>query len=128
MCERLQTKCSSTRQPVGTLSGGNQQKVVIAKWLVSNTQVFLFDEPTRGIDVAARRLVHELIDQLAKQGKVIVIVSSEIDELFETCDCIGVMSRGSLVQVQKTEQWTREAITRASFFVDVPVAAWGDSE
>lgn len=115
MCERLSTKRVSLNQPIGTLSGGNQQKVVLAKWLIRDSNVFLFDEPTRGIDVASRRLVHELIAELARLGKAIVVVSSDLDELFETCDRIGVMSRGRLVAEFNRGQWSPELIAQASF-------------
>ena len=90
MCESLETRCAGIEQTVQTLSGGNQQKVAVAKWLVQDADVFLFDEPTRGIDVAARRRIYRLIDSLADDGKAIVIVSSDLDELFETCDRIAV--------------------------------------
>ncbi len=115
LCDQLQTKCTSVSQPVGTLSGGNQQKVVLAKWLIRDSDVFLFDEPTRGVDVAARKLVHQLIEQLANSGKTIIVVSSDMDELFETCEQIAVMSQGSLVRQFEKMQFSREAITKASF-------------
>lgn len=115
MCDAMKTRCTSIDQIVGTLSGGNQQKVVIAKWLTQGADVFLFDEPTRGIDVGARRLIYKLFDQLADEGKGIVIVSSDLDELFETCDRIGVMSAGRMVQVFQRGSWSEEAILQASF-------------
>lgn len=114
VCEKMETKFNSLIQPVGTLSGGNQQKVVLAKWLMREASIFLFDEPTRGIDVAARTKVHELLAELASDGKAIVIVSSELDELFETCDRIGVMSRGRLVRVFRRDEWSVRAILEAS--------------
>ncbi|MFO0940925.1 MAG: sugar ABC transporter ATP-binding protein [Pirellulales bacterium] len=125
ICDRLAIKRNSINQSVGTLSGGNQQKVVLAKWLLRDSTVFLFDEPTRGIDVAARRLVHDLIAELSAMGKAIVVVSSDLDELFETCDRISVMSRGRMVahftrdqlnhDQRNRDQSSRELITRASF-------------
>lgn len=115
LCDQLQTKCNSVSQPVGTLSGGNQQKVVLAKWLIRDSEVFLFDEPTRGVDVAARKLVHHLIEQLARSGKTVVVVSSDMDELFETCEQIAVMSQGRIVQQFERIHFSREAITKASF-------------
>jgi ribose transport system ATP-binding protein len=90
----LEIRCESIDQPVGTLSGGNQQKVVLAKWLRRDAQVFLFDEPTRGIDVAARELVYKVIRRLAREGKGILVVSSDLEELVGLCDRIGVMSNG----------------------------------
>ncbi len=94
MIEDLDIRCRGGQQLVQTLSGGNQQKVAIAKWLVRGAEVYLFDEPTRGIDVPARRRIYQLIDTLAKAGKAVIIVSSDLDELMQTCDRIGVMSRG----------------------------------
>lgn len=113
--ERLRIHARDMEQSVGTLSGGNQQKVAIAKWLLKDADVFLFDEPTRGIDVAARRNIHQLFDQLAQQGKALVIVSSDLEELFETCDRIGVMSAGRLVSEYTRADWSYEAIMQDCF-------------
>lgn len=113
--ERLGIRARDMEQSVGTLSGGNQQKVAVAKWLLKDADVFLFDEPTRGIDVAARRKIHQLFDELARQGKALVIVSSDLEELFETCDRIGVMSAGRLVSQYKREEWSYDAIMQDSF-------------
>ena len=115
MCERLDIRCRSVQQPAATLSGGNQQKVVMAKWLLRDAEVFLFDEPTRGIDVPARRRIYELMDALAKDGKGIVVVSSDVDELMETCDRILVMSHGQLTDEFQRHEWSREGILRAAF-------------
>ena len=115
MMNDLETHYESIDQSVGTLSGGNQQKVVIAKWLVRDADVFLFDEPTRGIDVAARRRIYRLIESLAKRGKACVIVSSDLEELLETCDSIAVMCDGKLVETFHRDQWSREKIMQASF-------------
>ena len=112
---RLQIHARDIEQSVGTLSGGNQQKVAVAKWLLKEADVFLFDEPTRGIDVAARRNIHQLFDQLAAQGKALIIVSSDLEELFETCDRIGVMSAGRLVNEYAREDWSYDAIMQDCF-------------
>jgi ribose transport system ATP-binding protein len=113
--ERLETKCVDTEQAVGQLSGGNQQKVVIAKWLVRDANVFFFDEPTRGIDVAARHRIYVLMENLAKQGKTLVIVSSDLDELMQICDRILVMSAGKLVAEFRRGGWTTEKLNEAAF-------------
>ena len=115
MCEVLETRCQGIEQIAATLSGGNQQKVAVAKWLVRDADVFFFDEPTRGIDVAARRRIYRLFDDLAADGKAIVIVSSDLDELFETCDRIAVMSAGRLVKTFSRDDWSEEAIMQAAF-------------
>ncbi|WP_259632267.1 sugar ABC transporter ATP-binding protein [Stieleria sedimenti] len=115
MCRAMETRCTGIEQSVGTLSGGNQQKVAIAKWLTRDADVFLFDEPTRGIDIGARRRIYELFDELASAGKGIVIVSSDLDELMETCDRIAVMSAGRLVETRERSLWSEDAILQASF-------------
>ncbi|MFN0170510.1 MAG: sugar ABC transporter ATP-binding protein [Bryobacteraceae bacterium] len=94
--EKLRIKASSARQLVGRLSGGNQQKVVIAKWLFRDAHVFLFDEPTRGIDVGAKAEVFELMDSLARSGAALLMVSSELPELLQVADRILVMRQGRI--------------------------------
>ncbi len=94
--KRLRIKAESSRQLAGRLSGGNQQKVVIAKWLVRGARVFLFDEPTRGIDVGAKVEVFETMDKLARGGAAILMVSSELSELVQVADRILVMRQGRM--------------------------------
>jgi ribose transport system ATP-binding protein len=94
--KKLRIKCESPRQLAGRLSGGNQQKVVIAKWLVRGAKVFLFDEPTRGIDVGAKVEVYEVMDELARSGAAILMVSSELPELIQVADRILVMRQGRI--------------------------------
>jgi ribose transport system ATP-binding protein len=115
MISALEVKCQSREQAVVTLSGGNQQKVAIARWLVRDAEVFFFDEPTRGIDIAARRRIYQLFDSLAQAGKSLVIVSSDLEELLETCDHIGVMSAGRWTGMFERSSWTREQIMQAAF-------------
>ena len=114
-CERLQVRCDSIEQPVGELSGGNQQKIVIARWLARDCSILLFDEPTRGIDVAAKDLVYQLLRDLADEGKAVVVVSSELTELMALSDRILVMSAGRITSEFTPGQWTQEKITRAAF-------------
>jgi ribose transport system ATP-binding protein len=92
----LHIRAASTRQLVGRLSGGNQQKVVIAKWLFRNTRIFLFDEPTRGIDVGAKAEVFEVMGRLARGGAAVLMVSSEMPELLQVADRILVMRQGRI--------------------------------
>jgi ribose transport system ATP-binding protein len=94
--QKLLVKCRSVRQAVGDLSGGNQQKVAIARLLYHGTDVLLLDEPTRGIDVGSKAEIYRVIDELARQGKAILMVSSYLPELLGTCDRIAVMCRGVL--------------------------------
>jgi ABC-type sugar transport system ATPase subunit len=94
---RLGIRAASVEQPAGHLSGGNQQKVVIAKWLFRDAKILLFDEPARGIDVAAKAEVFALMDELARDGAAILMVSSELPELLQVADRILVMRDGAIV-------------------------------
>lgn len=94
--EKLNTKTPSVRQLVRNLSGGNQQKVVIAKWLIRNSQILIFDEPTRGIDVGAKSEIYKLIHELADEGKSIIVISSELPEVLRLADRIIVMCEGRI--------------------------------
>jgi len=113
--ERLSVRCASPEQVVSELSGGNQQKVVIARWLARNCNVLLFDEPTRGIDVAAKDAIYQLLRDLAGEGKAVLMVSSELTELMALCDRILVMSAGSIAAEFLPGQWSQEKITHAAF-------------
>ena len=112
--DQLNIQTSSIEQPVVELSGGNQQKVVMARWLLRECDVLLFDEPTRGIDVAAKQLVYRLIGALAAQGKAIVVVSSELRELMALCDRIAVLSAGRLTATFARDEWSEERIMTAA--------------
>jgi ribose transport system ATP-binding protein len=114
-CERLKVRCSSTEQAIGQLSGGNQQKVVIARWLARDCDVLLFDEPTRGIDVAAKDIIYQLLRDLTEEGKAVVVVSSELIELMSLSDRILVMSKGRISGEFAPDNWSQEKITRAAF-------------
>ena len=115
--EGLELQARSAEQPVSELSGGNQQKVLIGRWLLCDPDVFLVDEPTRGIDVGARAQVHRLLLDLASQGKAIVVASSEHEELLAICDRILVLSAGHMsAELRRSDekQWTSRAILRAA--------------
>jgi len=114
-CGRLQVQCASHEQAVGELSGGNQQKVVIARWLARDCRILLFDEPTRGIDAAAKHTIYQLLRDLAAEGKAVVVVSSELVELMALCDRILVMSHGHIRADFAPDEWTQEKITQAAF-------------
>lgn len=94
--ERLRIRCQTPRQLAGRLSGGNQQKIVIAKWVARGARIFLFDEPTRGIDIAAKQEVFEEMDRLARSGAAILMVSSELPELIQVADRIVVLCAGRI--------------------------------
>ncbi|MBU3874233.1 sugar ABC transporter ATP-binding protein [Faecalicatena sp. AGMB00832] len=94
MVETLDIRISDLSQTVNTLSGGNQQKIVLAKWLLKNAEVFVMCEPTRGIDIGAKREIHKIIRQLAKEGKAVLVVSSEVEEIIDTCDRVIILYDG----------------------------------
>ncbi|HMO86025.1 MAG TPA: sugar ABC transporter ATP-binding protein [Lacipirellulaceae bacterium] len=106
---------STTHQRVRTLSGGNQQKVVLAKWLMTNPAVIILDEPTRGIDVGARSEIYRQIVALADRGVAVLIISSELEELVGLCDRILVMNSGEIVAERPRGEFDREAILRSAF-------------
>jgi len=110
---RLSTGARHT-QPVRTLSGGNQQKVVLGKWLLAEPKVLILDEPTRGIDVGAKFEIYQLIHQLADRGAGVLVISSEIEELIGICDRILVMRHGAITGEFKREEFDREKILAAA--------------
>jgi ribose transport system ATP-binding protein len=110
----LAVNCRSAEQPVGQLSGGNQQKVVLAKWLFRDCEILIFDEPTRGIDVGAKFEIYRLLETLAERGKAILVVSSDLKELLTICDRIAVLSAGRLSATFERGQWSEDAIMKAA--------------
>ncbi|WP_163580774.1 sugar ABC transporter ATP-binding protein [Gracilibacillus saliphilus] len=110
--KNLNIKLHNVNQPVKNLSGGNQQKVVLAKWLVANTEIFLFDEPTRGIDVGAKREIYHSISNLAKEGKGIIVISSELPELLGICNRILVMHNGRISGEFNHEEATEQQLMK----------------
>jgi ribose transport system ATP-binding protein len=112
--EELRVKCRDAGQPIGQLSGGNQQKVALARLLEHPARIFLLDEPTRGIDVGSKAQIYQLIGELAAAGKAVVVVSSYLPELLGLCDAIGVMCRGELAAVRPRGQWNEADIMRVA--------------
>jgi ribose transport system ATP-binding protein len=108
--ERLGIRCRAPEQAVADLSGGNQQKVALARLLLQGADIFLLDEPTRGIDVASKAEIYRLIGELAARGTAVIMVSSYLPELFGICDRLAVMFRGRLSTARPTECWTVEEI------------------
>ena len=108
-------RCSSNEQTVSHLSGGNQQKVVIAKWIYRDCDILIFDEPTRGIDVGAKFEIYHMLAELAEKGKAIILVSSDNKELMAVCDRIMVMSAGLVAATFGPDQWSQEKIMSAAF-------------
>ena len=110
---QIQIKVTGPEQVAGTLSGGNQQKVVLAKWLQRNAEVIIFDEPTRGIDVGAKYEIYQLINQLAEQGKAVLIISSELPEILGMTDRIIVMNEGRITgEITDVPSATQEDLMR----------------
>jgi ribose transport system ATP-binding protein len=103
--EKISIKCAGPRQQLADLSGGNQQKVAIARLLHADVDVLLLDEPTRGIDVGSKAQIYQLIDELAMRGKAVLIVSSYLPELLGACDRIAVMCRGRLSETRPRADW-----------------------
>jgi putative multiple sugar transport system ATP-binding protein len=108
--EKLKTKCNSVEQSVGSLSGGNQQKVLLSKWMFADPDIMILDEPTRGIDVGAKYEIYCIINDLVAEGKSVIIISSELPEVLGMCDRIYIMNEGSVVGELPQNQATQEII------------------
>ncbi len=115
--ESLKIKIVSTEEPVSQLSGGNQQKVVISKWIVADADIYIFDEPTRGIDVGAKIEVYNVINDLVKQGKCVIMVSSELPEILGMSDRVIVMRLGKVMaEIERdSEHFNQESIMKAAW-------------
>lgn len=117
--DKLKIKTPSGNQIVGNLSGGNQQKVVIAKWLLNEPDIIILDEPTRGIDVGAKRDIYLLIGSLVQQGKAVIMISSEIPELMGVSDRIVVMAEGKITGELKREEFSQESIMTLASAIEI---------
>jgi ribose transport system ATP-binding protein len=114
----LGVKARSPEQPVQTLSGGNQQKVALARLMHQEADILLLDEPTRGIDIGSKAQIYEIVAQAADEGKAVLMVSSYLPELFGLCDRLAVMSRGRLSPARPIGEWTPEAVLHAAIDVE----------
>ena len=108
--EAINIKTPSIKQTARNLSGGNQQKVVLAKWLYADAKVIIFDEPTRGIDIGAKEEIYKLMVQLARQGKYVLMISSDMPELIAMCDRVIVMKKGRIVCELGRDEISEESI------------------
>lgn len=115
MIDRIDIRCRSTRAPVDELSGGNQQKVLFAKWLLAAPRIFLADEPTRGIDIGAKRAIYDLLVDLAARGTAIVLVSSEVEEMAGLATRVVVLRQGRVAAELTGPDVCEERITSAAF-------------
>jgi len=115
--ERLSIRTPSIKKIAGELSGGNQQKVVIGKWMNTDADIFIFDEPTRGIDVGAKVEVYNVMNELVKQGKCVIMVSSELPEILGMCDRVIVMREGNKMAeiTSDSEHFNQESIMKAAW-------------
>ncbi|MDF2839295.1 MAG: D-xylose transporter ATP-binding protein [Clostridia bacterium] len=110
LCKKMNVKTPSYETSIESLSGGNQQKVILAKWMATNPDILILDEPTRGIDVGAKHEIYKLMTMLAKQGKAVIMVSSELPELIMMCDKIYVMAKGEVTGMLTRDEFTQEKI------------------
>jgi ribose transport system ATP-binding protein len=112
MCRAINVKAPSPEVRAATLSGGNQQKVVLAKWLALGPQVMIFDEPTRGIDVGAKAEIYALMRDLAAKGVAVIAVSSDMEEALGISDRLAVMHEGRITGTLARSQFSEEAVMR----------------
>lgn len=110
--DKLHIKVFGSYQEAGTLSGGNQQKMVLSRWLVDEGQIYIFDEPTKGVDVGAKEEIYKQILRLAKEGKYVIMVSSVLPELISLSDRIGVMREGKLINIVNSEDATESGLLK----------------
>ncbi|MGI9260829.1 MAG: ATP-binding cassette domain-containing protein, partial [Woeseiaceae bacterium] len=115
LVQRLGIRCASLHQDIDQLSGGNQQKALIARWIHNDSDIFLLDEPTRGVDVGTKNAIYALLFEMQSAGKTVILASSEIDELMTVCDRIIVLSDRQLVQVFEGGAWSETDILTAAF-------------
>ncbi len=111
--DQMRIRCQNVYQETGTLSGGNQQKVILSKWLFSKPDVLILDEPTRGIDIGAKYEIYQIVNDLADSGKGVIFISSEMPELLGMCDRICVMNEGAFVAAFSREEASQEKIMRS---------------
>jgi rhamnose transport system ATP-binding protein len=112
--KRLDVRAAHWEQQLGELSGGNQQKVVIAKWLAAKPKVIILDEPTKGIDIGSKAAVHDFIGELAEEGLAVILISSELPEIMGLADRVVVMQEGRIVNILTRGTWSAEAIVSAA--------------
>ena len=115
LIDSLHVKCEGPQQPINKLSGGNQQKLLIGRWMHSKAQVLLLDEPTRGVDPASKQAIHDRLRSLRDEGASMIVVSSEIEELTSLCDRILVLSERKHVATFERGAWSHDAILNAAF-------------
>ena len=116
--DKVKTKCPTVEQNVGNLSGGNQQKVLLAKWMFAEPDILILDEPTRGIDVGAKFEIYCIINNLVAAGKSVIMISSELPEVLGMSDRIYVMNEGKIVAEMNAKEATQEKIMSKIIKID----------
>jgi ribose transport system ATP-binding protein len=114
MIRQLEIVTASALTDAGTLSGGNQQKVLLGKWLAARPRVLVLDEPTRGVDVNAKMKIHEAVMEVADQGNTVILISSDLPELVGLSDRVAVMRNGHLIGEMRKEQLSEESVLLAA--------------
>ena len=109
---QLNIKCASINQNITELSGGNQQKVILSKWMMADSSLMIFDEPTKGIDIGSKSEIYTIIRKLSDEGKIVMMISSEMPELLAVCDKIAVFKEGEIVEILPIEKASEEAIMK----------------
>jgi ribose transport system ATP-binding protein len=127
-CEKLRIKLPSVETLVENLSGGSQQKVVLAKWLALKPKVIIFDEPTRGIDVGSKAEIYHLMRNLADNGVVIIMISSDMEEILGVSDRIAVMNEGQIMGFLSRDQFDEEAVMRLAVSENILTAIGNSRE
>jgi ribose transport system ATP-binding protein len=117
LVRQLRIMTPTLEQEVMNLSGGNQQKVVLAKWLLTNADIFIFDEPTRGIDIGSKEEIYMLMTTLVRGNKIVIMVSSDMPELTALSDRVGVMRDGRLIKILRRDEISEETILSYSIGV-----------
>src|SRR5690606_684029 len=112
--KKLRIRLASINQPIGELSGGNQQKAILARWLLADPSILILDEPTRGIDIGVKAEFYDMIGELAAQGRAILLISSELPELLALCDRVLVMAEGRLTAEIPRAEATQEKVMSAA--------------
>ena len=107
---QLNIKCASIDQNITELSGGNQQKVILSKWMMADSSLIIFDEPTKGIDIGSKSEIYTIIRKLSDEGKIIMMVSSEMPELLAVCDKKAVFKEGEIAKILSIEEASEEVI------------------
>ncbi|MBE3129193.1 MAG: sugar ABC transporter ATP-binding protein, partial [Acidobacteria bacterium] len=117
MMERF-TIAATPAQEVRELSGGNQQKTIMSRWLLSDASVFIFDEPTKGVDIGAKQQIYKFMTDLAQKGKLIIMISSDMPELLSMSDRIGIMRDGEMVKIVRAKDVTETDLLREFLGID----------